>query len=129
MAAVLVVGGAVATGFSVTAKSELCDMVGHTAKLGAQGNGDATVMETAAERIHTLSSRLILSGDLKDASVGLADALDSMAILYQSGFEDADDRDAEAEAHIKAVAISALTNMSKAQRACGLPVTGTNTPA
>ncbi|MEV4283021.1 hypothetical protein [Actinoplanes xinjiangensis] len=131
-AAVLVAGAAVATGVSSAAKSELCDRVGHTSKLvdaPTNGGDPSTAIETAAERIHTLSGRLLFSGDLEEAGEGLADAMDSMVTLQRSGYEHTDDVSAGTAAQMEAIGFSLLTNLGNAQRACGLPVTGTRTPA
>ncbi|PWK48338.1 hypothetical protein [Actinoplanes xinjiangensis] len=130
-AAVLVAGAAVATGVSSAAKSELCDRVGHTSKLveaPTNGGDPSTAIETAAERIHTLSGRLLFSGDLKEAGEGLADAMDSMVTLQRSGYEHTDDVSAGTAAQMEAIGFSLLTSLGNAQRACGLPVTGTRTP-
>jgi hypothetical protein len=132
LAAAVVFGGGVAGGVSVGAKKELCDKLGNPSTLFVQQPGDvhvAATFEAAAQRLHTLSGRLIWSGDLRDAGEGLADALDSATMLYRAGFTDTSEVSDATAAHMDAVGLSVMTNLSSAQRACGLPATGLATPA
>jgi hypothetical protein len=127
-AAVLVLaGGGITAGVGAVAKSELCGMLGSRDKMFSVANeaDDANArLEAVAKRVHTLSGRLVFSGELSEAGEGLADGLDSMATLLRAGHEDIDDVDASTAAQMNAVAFSVIDNLGRAQRACGLPVTG-----
>ncbi|AEV84664.1 hypothetical protein ACWT_3641 [Actinoplanes sp. SE50] len=126
-AAVLVAGGAIAAVVNSSAESELCGLIGDRQSFARAAGDDADDVgrvAAVAERIHTLAGRLVFSRDLKDAGAGFADAVQTMVALRRAGFDDTATAGSATTARMAETAVSAVENLSRMQRSCGLPVTG-----
>ncbi|MBM2614578.1 DUF2510 domain-containing protein [Actinoplanes sp. LDG1-06] len=126
-AVALLAGGAIAAVASYSAKSELCDIIGSQDAYDQAGGDEPDSLgkiEAVAERIHTLAGRLVFSGELKDASVGFADSLQTMVTYSRAGLDDTATADPATADRMNDIALSGVENLSQMQRSCELAVTG-----